>query len=169
MPLTPNFSVSQTIGQPGIVVLQDTSTGSDVAITQRRVYLEKWDGTFLVPTGTSTDYVQWSYAQASISIDALDKDYALAITVQWLDVSNTVLYEKTTNSGLTLYNETNDYARTQKMAGNPLLINDDGYWERKEILRTNIDSGNQAISFAADMFAAQQCYDRATNIRINYP
>lgn len=169
MAIVPNFSVSQVIGLPSEVVVTDTSTGSDVNITQRRVYLRKPDGTFLVPSGTSTEYVAWAYASSSITIDALDKDYALAITVQWLDVSNTVLYDKTVNTGLTLYNSTNSYQRTQKLSGNPLLINDDDFWDRKEQLRECIESGNDAISFAADMFAAQQCYDRGTAIRLNYP
>jgi hypothetical protein len=169
MALSPNFTISQVVGAPSEVVLQDTSTGSDGSITQRRAYLRKADGTFLVPEGTSTEYVPWSYSDSTIAIDALDKDYGLDIIVQWLDVSNVVLYDKTIQSGLTLYNETYDYGKTQQFSGNPLLINDDGYFERKSQLRTDIDSGNQAISFAGDLFAAQQCYDDATNIRLNYP
>lgn len=169
MPIVPNFTISQTSGNESIVVLVDTSTGSDGSITQRRVYLRKIDGSFLVPEGTSTEYIQWSYASSNISIDALDKDYALSIVVQWLNVSNVVLYDKTINAGLTMYNETWDYGRTQMLSGNPLLINDDGFFERKSLMRTFIDDGNQAITFAADMFAAQQCYDLGTNLRINYP
>lgn len=167
--ITPNFSSAQTFGLPSKVILTDTSTGSDGAITQRRVYLRKPDGTFLVPSGTSTEYIQWAYAASSITIDALDKDYGLDIIVQWLNVSNTVLYDKTIPTGLTLYNSTNSYQRTQKLSGNPLLINDDDFWERKEQLRECIESGNEAILFAEDIFAAQQCYDRGTDIRLNYP
>lgn len=169
MALTPNFSVSQAFGSPSEVTLQDTSTGSDGAITQRRVYLRTATGSFLVPDGTSTDYVEWAYADSTITIDALDKDYGLDIVVQWLDVSNTVLYDKTIATGLTLYNETYDYGLTQKFSGNPLLINDDGFFERKSRIRTDIDSGNQAIVFAEDLFSAQQCYDDATTLRLNYP
>jgi hypothetical protein len=169
MAIVPNFSIGQAYGSPSEVVLTDTSTGSDVAITQRRAFLRKPDGTFLVPEGTSTDYVEWAYASASITIDALDKDYGLEIVVQWLDVNNAVLYDKTISSGLTLYNETYDYGQTQKFSGNPLLINDDGYFARKSRIRACIESGNKAIQRANDIFSAQQCYDDATNIRINYP
>jgi len=165
--IVPNFSASQVIGEPSEVVLTDTSTGSDGAITQRRAFLRKADGTFMVPTGTSTDYIQWPYANASITIDALDKDYAFAIVVQWLNISNVVLYDKTIPTGLTLYNETFDYQLTQMFSGNPLLINDDSFFEKKSDLRTLIDSGNQAIVFAEDIFAAQQCYNKATEIRLN--
>lgn len=169
MPITPNFSVAQTPGLPSKYIITDISTGSDGAITQRRAYSRKPDGTFLVPSGISTEYVQWSYSDSSITIDALDKDYALGITIQWLNSSNVVLYDKTINTGLTLYNSTNSYQRTQKLSGNPLLINDDDFWERKSILRECIDSGNEAILFASDMFAAQQCYDEGTKYRLNYP
>lgn len=169
MSFAPNFTATQASGQPSIVTITDISTGSDGNITQRRVYLRKDDGTFLVPEGTPTEYIQWAYADPSIAIDALDKDYGLTIIVQWLNVSNAVLYDKTITAGLTLYNETYDYGLTQKLSGNPLLINDNGFWERKSTLRAEIDSGNQAISFAEDTFSAQQCYDLATAIRLNYP
>lgn len=168
MALSPAISVSQTIGEPSIVTVTDDSTGSDPAITQRRVYLNTASNTKLVPEGTSTEYISWPYSSSSISIDALDKDYALSITVQWLDVSDTVLYDKTVDCGLTLYNETFDYQLTQMVSGNPLLINDNGFFQKKSDLRTNIDSGNKALLFAADLFGAQQCYDLATNIRLNY-
>jgi hypothetical protein len=122
-----------------------------------------------VPTGVSTDYIPWPYADSAITIDALDTDYAFDIVVQWLNVSNAVLYDKTIPSGLTLYNETYAYRLTQMFSGNPLLINDDDFFGRMSAVRTVIDSGNQAISFAEDIFAAQQCYNYGSNIRINYP
>ena len=169
MALTPNFTVSQVVGEPSEIVLVDTSTGSDLNITQRRVYLNTAYGTKLVPEGTSTEYIQWAYSLSSITIDALDKDYALSVTVQWLDVSNTVLYDKTIDTGLTLYNETWNYGRTQMLSGNPLLINDDGFFDKKSLMRTFIDDGNQCVTFQADIFGAQQCYDLGTQLRLNYP
>lgn len=165
MPLTPNFSVSQPTGEPSVVTLEDTSTGSDGAISQRRAYLRTSAGVFLVEEGVATEYTPWSYANPTIDIDALDKDYGLYITVEWLDVSNTVLYSKSTLVGLTSFNEDFDYQLTQLLSGNPLLWNDADFWQNKSNLRTEIDSGDQAISRAADIFGAQQCYDRATRLR----
>lgn len=148
------------------MTITDTSTGSDVAVTQRRVYLAKDDGTFLVPEGTATDYIEWSYADASIDIDALEVDSAILITVEWLNVSDAVLYALSDNVGFTSFNEDFDYQLTQMLSGNPLLINDANFFQSKSDLRTNIDSGNQAILRADDIYGAQQCYDRATNIRL---
>jgi hypothetical protein len=65
-----------------------------------------------------------------------------------------------------LYNETFDYQLTQVLTGNPLVINDNNFFPNKSDLRVNIDGGNQAIFFATDLFSAQQCYDRATNLRL---
>lgn len=168
MPLTPSFTANQIIGFPSQIVLVDTSSGSDVAITQKRVYLTTAAGTFLVPTGTTTEYIAWTLASGlTKTIDALEKDRSLLIAVQWLSVSNVVLYTASQNLGFTLWNEESDYANTQSMAGNPKLINDNNYFANKSKMRECIDSGNQAISFAADLLSAQLCYDKATAIRLS--
>lgn len=166
MSLNPDFSVSQLIGEPSAVIITDDSTGSDVAVTQRRVYLATSQNAFLVPAGTTTDYVEWDIAESEIDIDALgDYDRALRIVVQWLNVSNTVLYSKQRHAGFTSYNEDFDYQLTQMMVANPVLINDNDFYDNKSKLRTLIDSGNQAIERASDIFAAQNCYNLATELR----
>lgn len=168
MPLAPSFSCTQPVGEESKITITDTSTGSDVDISQRRVYLRTAQGTFLVPTGNDSDeYVEWPYADDSITIDALSKDFSILVTVQWLDTSDEILYAEQLLVGLTLYNETFDYSLTQLLASNPALWGDNNYAENKMLLRINIDAGNQAIELAADQSAAQQCYDRATNIRLN--
>jgi len=167
MALTASVSISQTVGEPSIVTIEDTSTGSDVNVTSRVVYLLKSDGTFLVPSGTTTDYVVWDYADASIDIDCLDRDYALSITVEWLDVTDVVLYTTNGLYGLTSYNEDFDYDLTTVLAANPLLINDNSFKKNKSDLRLFIDSGDNAITRASDIVSAQQCYTEATNIRLN--
>ena len=59
MPLSPNFNASQTVGLPSVINFLDTSTGSDLNITGRRVYFQTSSGSFLVESGTSTDYELW--------------------------------------------------------------------------------------------------------------
>lgn len=167
MPLTPNFSTSQTWGAPESINFTDTSTGSDGAITSRRIYMQTANGDFLVEDGTSTEYEVWAYADSTITLDVLTKDYALLITVQWLNSSNTVLYDKQYTLGFTLYNVTFDYELTQQMTGNPMLMDDNKFFQNKSDLRTNIDSGDLAIEFASDLSNSQQAYDRATELRTN--
>lgn len=84
MSFTPNLQSSQSIGFPNIVVLTDTSTGSDSGITSRRIYCQDAANAYYVPSGTLTNYVVWDYALSSISLNILTQDTALYITVQWL-------------------------------------------------------------------------------------
>lgn len=165
MAIVPNFSVAQPVGEPENVVLVDTSTGSDGAITQRRVYFRTSTGAFLVPSGTSTDYVQWVYSDATLTSNILTADAALDILVQWLDVNNVVLYTSDQIIGFTSYNEDFDYGLTQQLVANPRNIQDDDFFKTKSELRTFIDSGDQAIERASDIVGAQQCYSAATTLR----
>lgn len=165
MALTPNFSTEQTVGLPSIITVIDESTGSDASVTQRRVYLVNSEGEYVVPDGTTTDYVQWAYADSEIDINCLDFDSALDITVQWLDVNNVVLYSKTLLKGFTLYNNTFLYSLTQAEASQstpPNILQDTQYLQNKAALQIYIDSGNQAITYGDDITSAQNMYDAAS-------
>jgi len=169
MALTPLFNCVQSSGLPNRIVATDSSTGSDVNITQRRIFLLKADGTYLVPTGTSTSYVQWAYASTSINLDVLTSDTALSILVQWLDVSNTVLYTKTIAYGFSAYGETFYYGLTQGQIAitNPALALSFEYYRNKMLFRVYLDSASQAISFASDIYAAQTCYNLESQMIVN--
>jgi hypothetical protein len=172
MAITPNFSSSQLVGQPTIARLTDTSTGSDAAISQRRVYFVQADGTYLTSSGNTNDYETWAFTALTDakSFDLLQVDSAINVTVQWLNSSNVVLYSKTILCGYTLNNETFYYSLTQGqiMQGNPpILVQDTQYYANKGILRVEIDSGNQAISLGDDIVSAQDCYNRATYMVTN--
>lgn len=164
MSLNPSFTTEQNLGASSILILTDTSTGSDGAITERRVYLRKSDGTYLVPSGTSTNYIVWDYADDTISLDVLDKDYALEITVLWVNSGGTTLYSDDNTFVFTLYAEEFYYGLTQELAGNYPIIADDNYYSNKFRLRTEIDSANNAISIGGDIAASQACLDRAKQL-----
>ncbi len=169
MALVPNFSTSQTPGSPGDIIFDDSSTGSDGAVTQRRIYIQASNGDFLVPEGTDTDYIEWGGFPGTTSItveDVLSKDYGCRVVVEWLDVSNAVLYDKTSYIGFNCFNKDFDYSLTQNVASNPMLMNDNNFWMNKNLLQTLIDSGDEAIERAADINACQQCYDMATQLRL---
>jgi hypothetical protein len=160
MALTPSFTVAQTIGEPSILTINDTSTGSDGSIAERRVYLEKADGTFLVPDGTETDYIVWDYADGNIEIDVLLQDYALQIKVDFVDASGAVLY---TVEGLylfTLYLEEFYYGLTQNQASTPSITRDTTYYSNKMKLRCSIDEAENAVTYGEDIYAAQAALNR---------
>jgi hypothetical protein len=163
---TPNFSYSQPLGDPSVISLEDTSTGSDGLVTERRVFLTKADGSYLVPEENDEDYIVWPIADDTIDIDALDKDYALNVVVLWVNAAGTALYTKAQKIGFTQWNEEFDYSLTQLQSGNPALTHDGNFFNLKSDLRTEIDSGNQCVLLAVDLYGAQNCYDAATLIRL---
>jgi hypothetical protein len=78
-----SFTAEQLYATPTILRVTDTSTGSDTDINARRVYLRQANGQYLVPQGTTTDYIEWAIGTNYIDIDVLNVDYALEIKVQW--------------------------------------------------------------------------------------
>lgn len=170
MALIPDFSITQTPGSPGSILIVDSSTGVDALVTSRRVYIQKSNGDYLVESGSTNEYITFSNFPSETSLlveNLLDYDLAVRCVIQWLDVSESVLYDKTSYIGFTCYNEDFDYELTQSVAGNPLLMSDNNFWGNKSLLRGYIDSGNNAIERNSDIAAGQQCYDLATNLREN--
>jgi hypothetical protein len=167
MPLSPNFTASQNSGTPNLIFLTDTSTGSDVTITKRRIYLLQSNGTYLVPAGTTTNYIDWALVDVTTSLNVLIQDTALSITVEWLTASNVVVANKTTSFAFTAYNETFYYGLTESQVANANLTASTNWYQTKMILRVELDSAYQAISFASDIFSAQAALNRATFISTN--
>lgn len=173
MPITQNFTATQSSGTPSTFTLTDTSTGTDTSITKRRIYLLKADGTYLVPSGTSTTYVDWSITNTTtrqpltIDLNVLTQDTALSITVQWLDVSNNVVASKVVSFAFTAYNESFYYGLSQQQVGNQALASSTDWYENKMKLRVELDSAQQAIQFASDIYTAQSALNRATYLSNN--
>lgn len=160
MPLTTSFEPSQVIGQASVLIIEDTSTGTDIAVTERRVFLQKSDGTYLTPSGTATDYISWPMGDTSIEIDALDRDYALFIIVRWCDVDGNSLYTESELWLATLYLKQFYYDLTQTQTGTPNIVNDAPYYISKIQLRCAIDEAINAVEVAGDHHSAQAALDR---------
>lgn len=167
MPISPSFTASQNSGTPNLIFLTDTSTGSDVTITKRRIYLLQSNGTYLVPAGTNTDYIEWALVDTTTSLNVLIQDTALSITVQWLTAGNVEVASLTTSFAFTAYNETFYYGLTESQVANANLTASTNWYQTKMILRVELDSAYQAISFASDIFSAQAALNRATFISTN--
>ena len=135
--------------------------------------MQKFDGTYLVPTGTSTDYVVWALSDGSTKTltSILSQDEALNITVQWLDVSNTVLYSKTVLYNFSGYAKIFFYQLTQyaSSTANPnTILNNSNYFFSKAQLWAEINAADNAVSVGGDITSAQAANQRAKKM-INNP
>jgi len=167
MALTPSIAVSQSAATPNEVTITDDSTGSDAAITQRRVYVQDAEGNYLVESGTTTDYEQWAYSDSSITLDILTEDECVNITVQWLNVSNVVLYTYENQYALSEYNKQFMVSLVAAQGLTPGIVQDTNYSGNIAIFWTNIVAGINQVEFAADIAGGQNCFNRATNMRLN--
>lgn len=152
MPLVQSFTVAPT-SNPAALLFTDTSTGSDVAVVDRKILLFNSSGNLIVPA------IDWPIANASITVTPLTADIALNITVDWNNSGGTALYTKSQLFAATQYAEQFYYSLTQQQSAttNLNILNDFPYFENKSKLRTLIDSAVQAISVGADIFSAQFC------------
>ena len=167
MALSPSYVASQIIGSPSTIKFVDTSTGSDGSIASRRIYLTDYNNSPIVPTGTTATYIVWPLADSTFLADVLNnRSMALNILVEWVDVNGDIVVSVSTRlQGFTLFAESFYFSLTQAQAMQnqppPTIIGDSEYYSNKGILRTELDSGSQAITIGGDIVSAQGCYDRA--------
>ncbi len=173
MAITPNFTASVTFASPSILSLTDSSTGSDNAISQRRVFLQQFDGSYLLLSGVSTTnpitgYFPWDYSVSFIDLDVLNRDYALNIIVQWLNSSNVVLYTKALVFDFTTYSQFGNLKYIKALASNPSLIDNPNFFNSKIQLTVAIDDADNAISLGSDIASSQAALDRAYKLIHNH-
>jgi hypothetical protein len=167
MSFSENFSISQTALNPALAIATDTSTGTDNNISQRRITFTTSTGSTLVVAGTSTSYNQWPLATNPISLNVLTQDYAVSVKVDWLDVTNVVLYSKTQSYCLAYYNKQFMYYLTQQESLNPSILQDTNYVSNKAKLWVSIVGAVNAVEFGADIAASQNELNIGTNLRLN--
>lgn len=152
MPLVPSFTVAPT-SVAGAIFFTDTSTGSDMAVTDRQIMLYNNAGNLAVPA------IDWPITNSTITIPPLPSDMALNITVNWNNSSGTPLYTKSQLFAMTQYGEQFFYSLTQQQAATTALniLNDYQYFANKSKLRTYLDSTVQAIAVGMDIYSAAFC------------
>lgn len=152
MPLTPSFTISITL-DASVCVITDTSTGSDGAIADRKVIFTQTDSTPL--SGSPYDFPL--SAGASITLNPLDKDYALTVVTNWVDVNGAVLY--TSNQIFVFVGYAMQFLEglTQQQIANPSIVNDQNFIPNKFNLFQEVQSAQNAISIGQSVIAAQSC------------
>ena len=167
MSFVPNFSVAQSLTASNII-FTDTSTGTDLTISDRQIYLQKVDASYLVPSGTTTNYIDFPIsAGSSLNVNVLDTDYALTVTMNWLNSSGSVIYDKTYVFSFNQYSINFQYQLLQTLAGNPSIVNDLNFWGNLMRLYCDVFNADTAVTVGNDVYNAQLNLDDANYLRAN--
>lgn len=168
MAFNPLISVTQSSETPSNITVIDVSTGTaDPAVTQRRLFIQTAQGTYLVPTGTSTDYISWALVNEFITVNVLTEDTCVNIIVQWLNVSNVVLYEYENQYALAEYNKQFLVYLVSAQGLTPGVVQDSSYSGSMATFWVNIIAGINQVTFGDDIAGGQASFNRATEMRLN--
>jgi hypothetical protein len=164
---TPAFTVAQSQLAPSNVLITDTTVGPDPTIVSRRVFIQTTFGTYLTPIGTTTDYIQWSYANPTILLDILPTDYAVSVTVQWLNVSNVIVDTLTQVYCLREWNKQFLVYLGQLQAVTPGILQDANYAMNLGVFWAYVQYAFSMVDVGADIASSQNLLDKASYMRQN--
>jgi hypothetical protein len=167
MPLTQSISVSQSANAPQYITVTDTSTGSDAAVTQRRIFVQDALGEYLTGDGADIQYDEWPYADSTITLDILEGDLAANILVQWLNSSNVVLYTYNNNYPFSQFGKQFFVYLVQSQGLTPGIYQGTGYSQNMAIFWANLVGGINQVEEGNDIAGAQNCFNRTNNMREN--
>jgi hypothetical protein len=159
------FTVSQSAITPASFTVTDTSTSVTGSITKRRIFVQDAYGNYLTGDGV-VDYDDWVLADASITLSILTQDSAVNINVQWLDVSNNVIEELDNNYPLSEFGKQFFFTLISDLGLSPGIYQDANYKGNLAVFWANIVAGDNAVTYGNSIAAAQNCYDRETEMRL---
>jgi len=162
MALTVSITASQSIAYNNLVTLNDTSSGSDGSITNRRVYFRTATNQYLYEPQLSSatpTYIDWPYADASQQFDILTESSALEITVQWL-AGSTVVYTLTDTFCFDLQDYVFALGVLADQTSSPGVLQDAPYYTSFLQLVVNIFNAESAITYGDDIYSSQGALNR---------
>jgi len=149
---TGEFSIAAASGF-NVFTLTDTSDYTDEpenTFTGRTITLTTSSGGTLVPAGTLTTYIDFPFSGgASITIDCMERDYALIVTVEWIsdDPQPGSIYESSLVYGFESYDKNGEYGVIQALIARPSIVQNLTYWLNLGKLQTFIHCANQAVYY----------------------
>lgn len=170
MPLTQNFTTSQSLATPNKITFTDTSTGTDAAVVSRRIYPTDSDGEEVVEEGTTTAYEEWSGfpGTTTITLDLLTRDTALSVRVDWVNSGGTVLYTKTISVPAIMYMKAYYIFLIKCQQSNPKHITRNNFYENIIKLLNDIKNATDSLTLIDDIKSSQAAMDRGYEL-INNP
>jgi hypothetical protein len=166
MALTPLITTEQTLGSPSIITINDDSTGTDVAVVTRRVYVTDKDGEYYVEDGNAEIYTEWDDFPDTLTLDLdiLTQDRALNIRVDWLNISDEVLYTLTVLQDYTLYAKTYFLNGIKAQSENNSLKEHANFYYNLIRLLVSIKEADDSVTLLSDITSSQAALNRAKQI-----
>lgn len=163
MALVPSFLIAiPAASLPGTFQIQDTSGGSDSAITDRQIILTTVSNTQLVPP------IDFPLSLGPfITISPLTQDAAVTIVVTWNSVTGTVLYSSTQVFAFTQFGMAFLYTLVQRLSSTPAIAQDTQFLGNFFNLLALINAAGFAISIGGDVGSAAVCINIYNNILTN--
>lgn len=154
------FSVSESLGIPEQITLQDDSVSPDPGLTSRRIAIRLANGNWLNTSGESSTIVYnvWPIAQATITLDVLSRSSATDITVDWL-TNTTVTGTEIQTVGFVLFDYLFAYNLIGAQTSSPSVIQDTNYYSNFSQFIVNLFCAETAITYE-DIYSAQQAMDK---------
>lgn len=167
------FEGAYTLSQssPSTISLTDTSTGSDLNLTSRYIYLYKYNNSTIVPSGTTTAYIVWDINDTEITLDdILDTDYCLNVTVVWNSSAPDPSGTYTVNNAYCFKDYNEEFMEALVAETNvalPTIVNSNSYIYNWMQMRLYVDGAKQIIDNASDVTNGQLLLNYANNMRTN--
>lgn len=148
------------------IILTDTSTGSDPALTGRTVYLYQTDNSLL--GGATINWPLSSGSTLTISNILIPWDFSLNILVTWQSSSPIPgsTYSKNHIATFTGNSNTFAYSLLQQISSNQGITRDTNYLYNLALVNSDILNALRARDFG-DQGASQQALNRIYNFYVN--
>jgi len=162
MPLIPLISATQSIGYNNLITLSDVSTGTDLTITSRRVYIRTAANQYLTEIQQSSStpaYTTWSYADATIPLNVLTEATSPEITVEWY-AGATLVYTFTDTFTFALQNYVFALGKLADQTSSPGVLQDLNYYNTFIQFIVNLFNAENAIDPGEDIYSSQGALNR---------
>lgn len=172
MAFTGAFEVTQTSDITSLVITDTSSYSSEGqgTFSGRRIYLYKVDGTTLVPSETTTTYVDFPFSDGNSKTitGVLNTDYSLLANVIWLSNNPQPGSVYTAQSIETFLNYLYAFYSGQisTLSDNPDILQDTQWYDSLFKLVTEISNAEQA-TVDGQQFSAQNAISRALYLKNN--
>lgn len=162
MPIVPNFTAQESLSSNNLVTFTDTSTGTDLSLTNRKIYVRLANGNWLTAGGVQSPtsaYMDWSYSDASTTIDLLTNSTTANVTVEWY-AGSALTYTKTILIEWDLYDYVFLFGLLSAQTSFPAVNANQGYWPNSFYMVTNLFQSEQAVELMDDLYSSQAALDR---------